>query len=251
MANVKRVKSEAGIYHITNRGIGRQIIFEDDHDRQYLISRLHSRAENLGTAILAWCLMDNHIHLLLKDELEAISQLMLEVNSAYSHYFNKRHNRIGSLFQGRFGSTPINTERQLIATVRYIHRNPVEAFGGDYTTYAWSSYQEYLEDPKLTSVDFFLEIIGSKENFSSMHANEYDEPVPFEQAQIKMRTKENDVLAIAQSELKEISPYEIKSLPKPQRNALLCRLLGAGLSIRQIERLTGIGRSIISRAANM
>jgi len=257
MANVRRKTSEADIYHITNRGTGRQIIFEDDEDRQRFLSLLHGACRDLGVAILAWCLMDNHYHLLLKGRIGTISAIMLKINSTYSRYFNKRHSRVGSLFQGRFGSTPICSEKQLVAELRYIHMNPQEAHVCSFSSYSWSSYREYLEQPKLTSVDHVLNIIGGKENFVAIHASETGagdnagNSALAEHGAIRTRINDEDMLEVAQSELGAIKLYDIKSLPKPERNVLLRRLYECGLSVRQIERLTGIGRSIISRASRM
>ena len=257
MANMRRERSEADIYHVTDRGVGRQIIFEDDDDRQRFLSLMHGKCTSHGVAILAWCLMDNHYHILFKGAIETISIIMLKVNSTYSRYFNKRHCRVGGLFQGRFGSVPICSEAQLVAAVRYIHMNPQEAHICSYMRYSWSSYREYLEQPKLTSIGFVLDIIGGRGNFISIHTTEENDEdnasssSPSEHKTTRTRINDENMLAVAQSELGAIKLYDIKSLPKPERNMLLRRLYECGLSVRQIERLTGIGRSIISRASKM
>jgi len=257
MANIRRIKSEASIYHITNRGVGRQIIFEDDEDRQRFLSLLHGKCKDVDAAILAWCLMDNHYHILLKGAIKTISSVMLKVNSTYSRYFNNRHCRVGSLFQGRFGSVPIRSEAQLIAELRYIHMNPQEAHICNYSNYSWSSYAEYLGKPKLTSTDYVLNIVGGKDNFVAIHTLEMNDggdagsSSPSEHGAIRSRINDEDMLKVAQNELGAVKLYEVKSLPKLERNALLRSLYKRGLSVRQIERLTGVGRSIISRASKM
>ena len=123
--------------------------------------------------------------------------------------------------------------------------------------YSWSSYREYLEQPKLTSIGFVLDIIGGRGNFISIHTTEENDEdnasssSPSEHKTTRTRINDENMLAVAQSELGAIKLYDIKSLPKQERNTLLRRLYECGLSVRQIERLTGIGRSIISRASKM
>lgn len=239
-----RKHSEGNLYHITARGVGRQIIFEDDRDKGCFKSLLEAACNERGAEVYAWCFMDNHVHLLLHAPLESISAMMRKLLAGYAKYFNKRHERVGSLFQGRFHSTPLETDEQLLATVSYIHRNPLEMKAG--LGYRWSSYREYLEGGGLASISFVLEIFGSLEDFVTYHEGEkasapHDCYDPFD-------SKDARVQKALRSVLGDLNPYSVRSLSKAERNDILRQLKEAGLSIREIERATSIGRGIISRA---
>ena len=141
MARMARAIGESGFYHVVMRGVGKQVLFEDGQDRDGFLRRLRETCGELGVKIVAWCLMSNHVHLLLRGDMDAISRAMRRVESAYASRFNARHGRTGTLFQGRFTSVPVESDEQLCAAVRYIHLNPVKA--GEPIDGPWSSYAEY------------------------------------------------------------------------------------------------------------
>ena len=138
-----RKKSEYGYYHLTMRGIGGQIIFYDRSDYIRYLHLLKSCGEETSVKICAFCLMDNHVHLLIYDENDNLSKFAQLLNGRYALYFNNRQNRPGYLFQNRFGSVPIESEVQLLRTFRYILNNPKD--GGICPTdqYEWSSYSRF------------------------------------------------------------------------------------------------------------
>lgn len=240
----RRKQCEGDIYHVTIRGVGRQIIFEDDCDRRRLKSLLESKCQDQGVQVYAWCFMDNHVHLLLHAPIADISKMMQRAQGAYAKYFNKRHDRVGALFQNRFFSVPIETNEQLMSTVSYIHRNPLELGAG--LGYRWSSYREYLGNQGLANTSFVLDVFGSMEAFSSFH--EREEQVHPQVFRNSAESKDAWVQAALRSVLGDLNPYDVRAMSKSERNDILRQLKEAGLSIRQIERATSIGRGIISRA---
>ena len=121
----QRERSEGEVYHVTMRGTGRQLIFEDAKDRERFLEVLARETSENDAEVLAWCLMGNHAHILLHVPLEKMAVIMRELGRTYAMYFNARHDRVGHLLQGRYGSVPVKTDAQLLETVRYIHRNPV------------------------------------------------------------------------------------------------------------------------------
>ena len=246
--------SEGNLYHVMARGVGRQIIFEDDTDksRLYLIlSEQAGRARDDGIAIsiLAWCFMDNHVHLLVRMEQANLSAFLRTVFSQYARYFNYRHDRVGALFQDRFKSVPIKDDEQLLTVVRYIHNNPVEI--AQPLTYRWSSYREYLQGSGIADVGLCLEMLGGKAGFIMFHetmnrsSNGQKEPC---EGGGSDRIIGREALASMQSILAPHSIRELSLMEKRLRNDYLAKLKSAGLSIRQIELMTGIGRNIIQRA---
>ena len=177
MALRKTVLATNEIYHVYNRGVEKRQIFLNKRDysrflelinyyrfancpvkfsqfkvssqsaRQDLFEKLENQAEKL-VEILAFCLMPNHIHFLLRQLKDSgISKFMNKISSGYSHYFNIRNQRVGPLFQGNFKAVRIETDEQLIHVSRYIHLNPVSSylieFGG-LESYDFSSYPEYI-----------------------------------------------------------------------------------------------------------
>ncbi len=247
MASGKRGLCEGDLYHVTIRGVGRQLIFEDDADRESMKRRLHELKDDLQIEIHAWCFMENHVHLLLRGPMERISAFMQRLQAGYARYFNKKHDRVGTLFQGRFSSTPIETDEQLLSVVSYIHRNPVEVSKNFESP--WSSYVEYIGSPDLASTSFVMNAFGDPEAFVAFHQNGFVNAP--RKPQGRSQLSESQAKAILSAVLGDLNPYDIRALGKAERNAILRRLKEAGLSIRQIERATSIGRGIIARASNV
>ena len=103
-----RKECESNIYHVIVRGVGRQLPFEDDSDRRFFVEALSDSRASHGVEPFAWCLMANHVHLALRAPIESISTMMRSLETRYAGHFNFRHERMGTLFQGRFISVPIH-----------------------------------------------------------------------------------------------------------------------------------------------
>lgn len=116
-----------GIYHVFTRGNDRRRVFVDDADRFTYLAILSEVGAQYQWLRLAHCLMDNHIHLLLETPLPNLSEGMHRLQCRYAQRFNRRHDRSGHLFQGRFGAVRVISDEQLVAVTRYIAMNPVEA----------------------------------------------------------------------------------------------------------------------------
>ena len=249
MTHAPRKLSESDIYHITARGVGRQQLFEDDDDRRRFIKAMKESKDECSVSLLAWCLMDNHVHLLLKGDMERISLMMRRLLGSYAMQFNLLHGRIGHLFQDRFHSNPVDSDEQLLAALRYVHLNPQD-MGYDYRRYPWSSYAEYdSRRPVLCTIEPAISILGDEDAFRELHEastmKSGDDPAA---SNTRQRLSAGEVASVVDRVLGDISPYDLKSLGRDERDALIARLREGGLSVRQIERLTGIGRGIISRA---
>lgn len=148
MPRIARRSSRTSFYHIVNRGSGKQIIFEDDSDRAYFMKRLNAVIADNEGRLLAWCLMDNHFHLLVEIPHDRLSTLMHRIQTSYAGYFNRVHGRVGQLFGSRFKSEPVEDDEYLMKLVRYIHENPVKADLPQGLRYPWSSYSEYVRSER-------------------------------------------------------------------------------------------------------
>ena len=137
MARPIREKSGTGVYHVMLRGINCQDIFEDEEDYLQMTSILRGltdRYDDKGLRLpplcifYAYCLMSNHIHLLIQEREEHISEVVKRIGVTYAHYFNKKYERNGHLFQDRFRSEPVDSIEYFVILLRCIHQNPLKAF---------------------------------------------------------------------------------------------------------------------------
>jgi len=146
MPRYARRKSSTGIYHVITRGNRRSDIFFDEYDKLRFIDILKRKSEELDFYIYAYCLMDNHIHLLINELGSDISKIMGVINISYVRYFNTKYDKIGHLFQDRYKSEAVENEKYLFGVIRYIHQNPLKAaMVNNVDDYKWSSYKEYID----------------------------------------------------------------------------------------------------------
>ena len=231
-----REEAESGYYHVIARGVDHCEIFIDRRDRIHFLGLLQDLAIKFQVTVFAWCLMGNHYHLLVNAELAALSAMMHRLNASYAIYFNTKHERDGHLFQGRFKSVPVESDEQFLTVIRYIHQNPEKAGICRTKDYPWSSYGDYLRGSGFVATDLALSLLGGRERFVAFHVG-----LP----------SENDVneglLNLACSVLNGLEPNTIASLSRKERDGAIRMLKAARLSTRQIEQLTGISRSTVSR----
>jgi len=150
MARPLRLQYSGALYHITARGNERKNIYRTDEDRHVFLALLAQAIERYRLILHAYILMDNHYHLLLETTEANLSLAMRHLNGGYTTYFNRSHNRIGHLFQGRYKAILVEKESYLLELSRYIHLNPIRAkmkFKLD--QYPWSSYQDYIGSRKV------------------------------------------------------------------------------------------------------
>ena len=146
MARLPRLTLPGYPHHVIQRGNNRQAIFSSPADYQTLLDLLRINAEKFGVAIHAWVLMTNHFHLLATPQTaDALPQMMQAVGRSYVRYFNDLQGRTGTLWEGRYKSTLIQTDRYLLACMAYIDLNPVRAgLVAQAADYAWSSHGHYI-----------------------------------------------------------------------------------------------------------
>ena len=146
MARQPRLTVPGYPHHVIQRGNNRQPIFLDDADRLRFLGLLAEQAEKHQVALHAYVLMDNHVHLLLTPQTEAgLPQFMQAVGRSYVRGFNERHGRTGTLWEGRYRSSLIETDRYMLACMTYIDLNPVRAgMVAEPAAYPWSSHRHYI-----------------------------------------------------------------------------------------------------------
>ena len=127
MPRGSRIDAAGALHHIMGRGIERRGIFADDEDRNTFLRRLEKILIETKTVCLAWALIPNHFHLLLRTGTAPIATIMRRLLTGYAQYYNRRHKRHGQLFQNRYKSILCQEEPYLLELVRYIHLNPLRA----------------------------------------------------------------------------------------------------------------------------
>ena len=245
MPRAARARSESGFYHVVAKGNGGQNLFEDASDYRAFLELVGAAAEKRGVLVHAYCLMSNHVHLLLEDRGNRLSDFMKSLITGYAMRFNAKTGHIGHVFQQRFKSQPVESEAYLLQAARYIHNNPAKAGVCSADEYLWSSYHEYASGVRgITAVSLILELCGGREGFRAFQAQREGD---YRFAQ-RSRVTDAEACEVARRILGDIAPGDIKAMERPRRNALLFDLKDAGLSVRQIERLTGIGRGTIAKS---
>jgi putative transposase len=150
MARPLRITYPDAFYHITSRGNEQKPVFKSRKDRIKFLEYLESATERYNAVIHAYCLMDNHYHLLLETPSGNLSRIMAHINGAYTAYFNRKRDRAGHLFQGRYKAIVVEADEYAKELSRYIHLNPVRAKIVELPEgYEWSSYIYYQRCPKI------------------------------------------------------------------------------------------------------
>ena len=156
MSRTPRRFGKSKTYHIILKGIDNQEIFYDNQDRQIFLKQLLITKKQYIYNIYAYCLMDNHVHMIIKSENEILSKAIQNLMGRYVQYFNKKYKRIGPLVQSRFKSKNIETQRYFLEVCRYVHRNPENAGFAKTEDYEWSSYKEYIGKEKIVDKNTLL-----------------------------------------------------------------------------------------------
>jgi putative transposase len=190
MGRPLRIEYHDAFYHITARGNDRQNVFRTNKDRERFLEYLESAYERYKAVFHAYCLMDNHYHILLKTPEGNLSQIMHHINGAYTNYFNTKRKRAGHLFQGRYKAFLVNIDEYAQELSRYIHLNPVRAGIVERPEdYRWSSYKDYIglnKPPDWLYTDFILNLFdrsvktarkGYRKFVESMIGVEYESPI--------------------------------------------------------------------------
>jgi REP element-mobilizing transposase RayT len=144
MARPLRIEFPGAVYHVTSRGDRREPIFEDDQDRLMFLDIVAQALSRFDGQMLAYCLMGNHYHFVLHTRKANLSSLMRHINGVYTQAFNRRHDKIGHLFQGRFKAILVDRDAYLLEVCRYVELNPVRAGTTRKPhTWPWSSYRAH------------------------------------------------------------------------------------------------------------
>jgi REP element-mobilizing transposase RayT len=253
MPRKPRVLSSTGIYHIILRSVNQHIIFEEDADYRKFLYILADCSEKYDIDIYAYCLMDNHIHLMVRMPHDTLASFFQSLGTRFVRWYNTKYCRTGHLFQDRFHSTVIDSKAYFLSTLTYIHDNPIKAnICRHPSEYRWSSYNGYYgENNPLLNVKFAYDVAGSKESLIKYFTGNSNLPENEEILKIDNNTShfvtDEKALNIFKNVTKLNSTSEVEHLDKKQRNFYVRNLKREGLTLKQIARIMDISLSTVNR----
>lgn len=256
MPRQARRKSSSKVHHIMLRGINREDIFHDDEDCQSFLFALSRVKKETDFALFAYCLMSNHIHLLLKEGETAPANILKRLGASFVYWYNRKYERVGHLFQGRYKSEPVEDDAYLLMVLRYIHNNPVAAgLTKTAADYRWSSYNDYFADMPandLTDTAFILKMFSPERKKARQLLKEFslkeneDRFLDVEES-VKSYLPDEAIISIIRENAGLSDPAALKNASEETKEGLIRQLRGQGASLRQLARLTGISKSAIDR----
>lgn len=255
--------SESKNYHVMIRGNERKNIFLDDEDKKRFIEILSEKNKDRKFAIYAYCLMDNHVHLLINEDSDEIGRVMKRINISYAYYFNKKYGRIGHLFQDRFKSQGIENDGYLLSAVRYIHNNPVKAgLVRNIEEYKWSSYTIYTEARSQSSIidkRFILKLFSEDNekailffiDYSKMQDDgqfiDLQEKNADKEIQTETKAKELIMTYLVNHNIININDLKNRQNEDLRREIISTLKVRSSLSVRQIANLLDLDRNMVQR----
>jgi len=257
-----RKYSKTGIYHIMLRGNERKNIFINEEDKGKFIKIVFKKKTREAFKLYAYCIMDNHLHLVIKEQKEPISRIIKRITTSYAYYFNNKYKRVGHLFQDRFKSETIEDEPYLLSVIRYVHNNPEKAEITKKEKYRWSSYSNYIDilnhHAEIPEIKEILELFSSDREKALKefinYSNKYEEKNFLEiKETIKSEIDEENVNEYINEYLESRSLKKEKLKKREnvrERENLIEQLLRrSNLSKRKISILIGVNRETVRKVS--
>lgn len=251
MARPLRIEFAGAVYHVTSRGNARNDIYVTDSDRQQFLALLQNTTERYDWYCHAYCLMDNHYHLLIETNTPTLSKGMKYLNGTYTQYFNRQHRRVGHVFQGRFKAILVEKDSYLLELARYIVLNPVRALMvRSAKNWPWSSYRAtagYIEKHPCLTTDWILAGFSETQQAAQQRYRDFVQagkkrPSPWQQLKNQIYLGTDDFIDEVQC---KIDPEQsLKDIPRKQKQAPANSL--SYYSERYDSRHEGMARAYLS-----
>lgn len=271
MSRPLRIEFAGGLYHVTSRGDGREAIFLGEEDRRLFLGVLSEVIQDFNWAMHAYCLMDNHYHLLIETPEGNLSKGMRQLNGVYTQRFNRQHGRVGHVFQGRYKAIIVQKESYLLELARYVVLNPVRArMVRSPADWPWSSYRAtagLCDAPFWLTTDWLLSAFSAQRSeavarYAAFVAEGKNQPGPWEKLKNQIFLGSDAFVASLQrnlhadARLQEIPAIQRRPLPKPlaqlaeeheRDEAILRAYASGGYSLKEIGDHFNLHYSRVSR----
>ena len=229
---------DSSYLHIIVQGLNKEYIYIDEKKKQKLYNLMLKKKENLDLKILAYCIMDNHLHMIVfSEDIENVSTYMQRLNTAYALYYNTIKNRVGYVYRDRYYSEAISTERYLYNCIAYIHYNPVVAkIVNKPEEYKYSSYNDYIRGDGIVGNDTIQLVFGE-------NRGKYKEFIHYTEGAGKDIVLDNNLLQNYKCKIDKNNKDELKEE--------CFKLKEYNFSNRKIAKLIGIDRNKVDRIFKM
>ncbi len=257
MPRKPRIISSTGIYHVILRSVNQHIIFEEESDYLKFLYILSDCRKKYETEIYAYCLMDNHIHILLNSAPHILSRFFQSLETKFVRWYNNKYKRSGHLFQDRFHSSVVDNNSAFLSVLFYIHNNPVKAKLCRFQSeYRWSSVNAYYGQKNLlVNTAFAYGITGSKKalhSFFSTHSTESDDTLYInDHKENRFFITDEKALAIFKSVTDLPSTSAVAYIIKTKRDEFVRVLKEKGLTTKQVARVMDISETTVKRLCRM
>lgn len=272
MARPLRLEFAGALYHVTSRGNRRELIYETDEDRHAFLAVLDDVDETSNWVCHAYCLMGNHYHLLIETPDGNLSKGMRQLNGVYTQIFNRRHRRVGHVFQGRYKAILVDKDDYLLELARYIVLNPVRAgLVRSVIYWPWSSYRAtlgYKSMLKTLHTDAVLAVFCGTRRTAVRRYERFvfegrNQPSPWEELKNQVYLGSESFVSEMQGRIEQ--PHQLSEIPAAQRRlsarpltfyaeaaksrdeAIVRAYASGGYSMKEIGNFFGLHYSRISR----
>jgi putative transposase len=224
MARPLRIEYPGAMYHITSRGNGGQKIFRSDKDRVYFLELLAALTDRFHWLCHAWCLMDNHYHLVIETPEGNLSRGMRQLNGMYTQKYNWKYHKTGHVFQGRYKAIIVDKDSYLLELCRYVALNPVRAHIVEKPKdFQWSSYRAtagFDKTPSFLVVDWLLAQFSSNRKRAEILYKEFvlqgiTQEAPWRELKGQIFLGDSDFIKMIKTSL----PHDLREIPRSQRFA--------------------------------
>jgi len=197
MARKPRIHYQGALYHVIVRGNNRTCIFKNRENKEGYKKIVSKYKKRYRFKLYAYCLMDNHAHLLIEVANILLSKIMQGVQQVFTQYYNRKNRTTGHVFEQRYKSFLCDKDTYLLLLIRYIHQNPVRSKLTDGLNYQWSSHKEYIGSPGLADVNFPLSLFAHHKNKAiKRYLTFMDE---METKEVKLMIKEEEITEVAKN----------------------------------------------------
>ena len=251
MPRKPRDYSISDVYHIIFRGNDKQDIFFDDQDRYVFLDRIKETQKKFKYEIFSYCLMNNHVHMVIKVTDNLLSKSMHNLGVRYSMYFNKKMNRRGHLFENRYLSKKVEDLDYFLNVCKYVHRNPENAKIEKTEDYKWSSFQDYVRNKrkivnKNVLLHYYNDDLDEFKKFTlEDNKNNIDK---FAEYEIINKLGEEELIEIIKEKFEVKNASDLSLINKFERERIIKELANInGTNVNQIARVTKISRYEIKK----